>query len=155
MITYKDIRIAINRQLSKTGIEITSRDVTEGFNRPSFFVQLNNVGRSGDVSQVHKAMTVQIYYFPTDRYEYSIEALEMQETLEELFDLKLSVRDRHLNVDELNTFINDGVLNCTFDLAFYSGRKTEYEIIDKADDGEEFREKYPIEQMEELDYEKK
>lgn len=123
MITYKDIRLAINRQLKKTGIEITSRDVTEGFDRPSFFVQLDNVGRSGDESQVHKSMTVRIYYFPTDRYEYSIEVLDMQETLENLFDLKLAVKDRFFNVDEFTTFLNDGVLNCSFDLDFYDGRE--------------------------------
>lgn len=123
MITYKDIRLAINRQLKKTGIEITSRDVTEGFDRPSFFVQLDDVGRSGDENQVHKSMTVRIYYFPTDRYEYSIEVLDMQETLEELFDLKLPVKDRLLNVDELTTFLNDGVLNCSFDLEFYDARE--------------------------------
>lgn len=122
MITYKDIRIAINRQLAKTGIEINSRDVQEGFNKPSFFVQLNNVGRSGDENQVHKSMMVQIYYFPSDRYEYAIEVLDMQETLEELFDLKLPVKDRLLNVDEFTTFLNGGVLNCTFDLEFYDAR---------------------------------
>ena len=38
MITLKDLRLAINRQLSKTGHEVNSRDVQEGFNRPSFFV---------------------------------------------------------------------------------------------------------------------
>lgn len=123
MITYKDIRLAINRQLKKTGIEITSRDVTEGFDRPSFFVQLDDVGRSGDENQVHKSMTVRIYYFPSDRYEYSIEVLDMQEMLENLFDLKLAVKDRFFNVDEVRTDVVDGVLNCSFDLEFYDGRE--------------------------------
>lgn len=145
MITYKDIRIAINQQLKKTGIEITSRDVTEGFNRPSFFVQLDNVGRSGDENQVHKSMTVRIYYFPSDRYEYFIEVLDMQETLEGLFDMKLPVKDRYFNVDEFTTYLNDGVLNCQFDLEFYDGRKFTYNV-----DGTEL----PFEPMEELDFEK-
>lgn len=145
MITYKDIRIAINRQLAKTGIEITSRDVTEGFERPSFFVQLNNNERSGDESQVHKSMTVQIYYFPSDRYEYFIEVLDMQEELENLFDLKLAVKDRFFNVDELLMDVIDGVLNCSFDLEFYDGRKFTYHVS-----GEEQH----SEKMEELDFEK-
>ena len=145
MITYKDIRFAINQQLKKTNIEITSRDVTEGFNRPSFFVQLDNNVRSADENQVHKSMTVQIYYFPTDRYEYSIEVLDMQETLEGLFDLKLAVKDRFFNVDEILMDVVDGVLSCSFDLEFYDGRKFTYNV-----DGTET----PFEPMEELDFEK-
>lgn len=142
MITYKDVKLAINQQLGKTGIEITSRDVKEGFNRPSFFVQLDNVGRSGDESQVHRSMTVQIYYFPTDRYEYSLEVLDMQETLENLFDLKLAVKDRFFNVDEVRTNVVDGVLNASFDLEFYDGReRNKYE-------------QFPSELMGELDFEK-
>src|SRR5690625_3258764 len=100
MITYKDIRIAINLQLEKTEIEINSRDVSEGFDRPSFFVQFSNVGRHGTETQVERTLTVTIYYFPSDRYEYAIEVLEMQEMLENLFDLKLRVKDRLLNVNE-------------------------------------------------------
>lgn len=139
MITYKDIRIAINQKLKTTGVPVNSRDVSEGYIRPSFFVQLNNVGRSGDENQVHKSMTVQIYYFPTDRYEYAIEVLEMQETLEELFDLKLPVKDRLFNVDEYNSFVNDGVLNAMFDMEFYDAReRSKYE-------------QYPNEPMETLE----
>jgi len=119
MIGYKDIRFAINKQLSKTGVEINSRDVSEGFVRPSFFVQLDNNIRSSTENQVHRSMMVHIYYFPSDRYEYAIEVLEMQEALEELFDQKLPVKDRLLNINEVTTFLNDGVLNCTFDLEFY------------------------------------
>lgn len=122
MITYEDIRIAVNQQLAKTGIRITSRDVREGFQRPSFFVQLMNNTRSGYEEQVHRSATVQIYYFPSDRYEYLKEVLDMQETLEELFDLKLAVKDRLLNVDEFSSSLVDGVLNCQFDLEFYDGK---------------------------------
>lgn len=145
MITYKDIHIAVNRQLKKTGIEINSRDVEEGFIRPSFFVQLGNINRSGDSDQVHKSLIVQIYYFPTDRYEYAIEVLEIQETLQTLFDLKLPVKDRYFNVNELYFNMTDGILNCSFDLEFEHGRKF---IWNK--EGIE----HPFEPMEELDFEK-
>ena len=150
MITYKDIKIAVNRQLKKTGIEINSSDVEEGFNRPSFFVQLDNANRAGNESQVERSLTVRIYYFPSDRYEYAIEVLEMQETLEELFDLKLAVKDRYLNVDELTTFMNDGVLNCSFDMQFYTARDLEWVTEERKD----FLDEHPTELMEELDFEK-
>jgi len=129
MITYKDIKIAINRKLATTGIEINSSDVSEGFNRPSFFVQLDNNVRTADENQVHKALSVQIYYFPTDRYEYSIEVMDMQESLESLFDLKLRVHDRLFNIDEANAILTDGVLNFSFDIAFFDARDVPYGVI--------------------------
>lgn len=128
MITYADISEAVTKKLSTTGIEVNSRDVKEGYNRPSFFVQLNNNQRSGDENQIHKSSIVQIYYFPTDRYECTIEVLNMQETLGELFDLKLPINDRLINVDNFDTFVSDGILNCTFDIEFYSAReRSKYE----------------------------
>lgn len=145
MITYKDIKIAVNKKLDVLGVEINSNDVSEGFNRPSFFVQLENNKRSSNESQVHKALTVQIYYFPTDRYEYSIELLEMQESLEELFDLKLRVKDRFFNIDETHALTTDGVLSFSFDIEFYHSRKFTYNV-----EGVETH----SEMMEELDFEK-
>lgn len=125
MITYKDIKLAINRKIKTLGIEINSKDVTEGFNRPSFFVEFLNPVRSGDESQVHKSLSVQIYYFPTDRYDYSIEMLDMQDKLENLFDLKLSVGDRLITINEASSEPVDGVLNFSFDIEFYEGREVQ------------------------------
>lgn len=123
MITYKDIKMAVNRKLKTLGIEINSKDVTEGFIRPSFFVEFLNSIRSSDENQVYKSLSVQIYYFPTDRYEYSIEVLDVQEQLENLFDLKLQVLDRFLNIHEVNSTVTDGVLNISFDIEFYDGKE--------------------------------
>lgn len=148
MITPKDIRISINNQLKKTGIEINARDVKEGFNRPSFFVQLDNSNRYSSPTQIERTLTVRIYYFPTDRYKYSIEVLDMQDTLEQLFDLKLKVKDRWLNIEEFNSYVNDGVLNCSFDLEFEFARDIEKDVIN-----DEFREEHPIEDMEKLYFE--
>lgn len=150
MITLKDVRLAVNRQLTRTGVEINSRDVKEGFIRPSFFVQFNNVGRHGTEAQIERTLIVNIYYFPTDRYEYAVEVLDVQETLENLFDLKLRVKDRYLNVDNLNTFVNDGILNCTFELEFFTERDMEWET----DDQQEHLEQYPVKDMEVLELNK-
>lgn len=159
MITYADLKRAINAKLKTVTVEgapveLNSRDVTEGFIRPSFFVQFDNNIRSSDESQIHKSLNVQIYYFPTNRYEYSEEVLDVQEVLESKFDLKLRVLDRYFNIDEVNAMMVDGVLNFSFDLAFYDGR--EYEgleniLVDEIKNGEEFYKKHPIEKMEVLE----
>lgn len=146
MITLKDIRAAVNRQLNKTGVDINSRDVSEGYNTPSFFVQFNNVNRHGTETQIERDLIVHIYYFPTDRYEYAMEILDMQEVLEVLFDLKLRVKDRELNVGEFQTFLNDGILNATFDIDFIDARNIDW----VTDDRQEHIDDHPIEQMENI-----
>ncbi|MED3549961.1 DUF6838 family protein [Cytobacillus praedii] len=138
MITYKDIKLAINSKLiNKFNIEVNSNDVKEGFIRPSFFVSLDNIAPSSTVDQVEKSLTVRINYFPTDKDNFSLELLDIQEQLENLFNLKLEVLDRLINIDEVNALTTDGVLEFSFDISFYDGK----EEID-----------YPL--MHELDYEK-
>lgn len=132
MITYTDIKKTINSSLKKKfNIEINSKDVSEGFIRPSFFVGIENPIRSSDETQVHKSMTIQIYYFPTDRYEYSLEIMDVQEQLENLFDLKLKVNDRYFNIDETRSNTTDGVLSFAFDIEFYDGKEIKDETLIK------------------------
>ena len=127
MITYKDIKKAVNTLLIKQfGIEINSNDVEEGFIRPSFFVSFDDTLRSSTVDQIEKSLTIRIYYFPTDRYNNSIELLEVQEELENLFDLKLPVKDRLFNIFEAESVVTDGVLAFSFDIEFLEGREIEY-----------------------------
>lgn len=157
MITYIDLKNEINTRLRETVVPVNSRDVTEGFNRPSFFVQFENNNRSSTESQVYKSLTVQIYYFPKDRYDYSEDVLDMQEILENMFDLTLKVQDRLLHINEVNSMVVDGVLNFSFDLEFYEGREYEGEvntIIEEIKKGKDFYTKYPIEKMAELELEK-
>ncbi|MEL3956921.1 DUF6838 family protein [Caldifermentibacillus hisashii] len=119
MITYRDIRKAINAKLkNEFNIEINSNDVKEGFKRPSFFVTFDNLVKSSDQSQFDRSLTIRIYYFPTDRYDYSLELLDIQEQLENLFDLKFNVLDRKFNIFESSSLITDGVLEFSFDIQF-------------------------------------
>jgi hypothetical protein len=123
MITYKDIKKAINTKLNNEfNIEINSNDVKEGFKRPSFFVAFDILVKSSDQSQFDRSLTIRIYYFPTDRYEYSIELLDVQERLENLFDLKLEVLERKFNIFESTTLITDGILEFSFDIQFFDAK---------------------------------
>lgn len=128
MISYKDIKLAVNTLLSNQfQVEIQSNDVKEGFNRPSFFVELDDMARSSIDTQVEKNLTIRILYFPSDRYSYSTEILGVQADLEELFDLKLQVADRHLNIQESVSDIVDGVLDFSFGIHFFDGRPSRLE----------------------------
>ena len=125
MISFYDVQATVTDQLRTTKIPVTQTDVQEGFDRPSFFVQLDNPTSTGYVTQIHKSMTVRIYYFPENKHIYTSEILKMQETLTNLFDMKLSVKDRLFNIDNLSFAVTDGVLECSFGIAFFDGRQVE------------------------------
>jgi hypothetical protein len=126
MITYKDIKTAIVSKLdTEFGIEIQSSDVSEGFQRPSFFVSFDNVSKSSTPDHVEKSMTILINYFPSDRYDYSLEVLDITERLETLFDLKFPVLDRQINIVEVQSVVTDGVLEFSFDIEYLEGKEIE------------------------------
>jgi len=118
MITLKDIKKAINSIISNKfpDVEIMSTDVKEGFNRPSFFVQLDNVTKDDRLYYFTRDMTVRIYYFPSDRYNYNLEVLDVVDGLESIFNLNFNVSDRVITIDNTSYDITDGVLE--FDLEF-------------------------------------
>lgn len=126
MITYKQIKKAINEKLTaKFAIEINSKDISEGFIRPSFFVDFENMSKTGLESQVERSFTVRIYFFPTNKDSYSLEVLDVLEGLEEIFDLKLHVEDRYFNIFEGKGEVTDGVLQFEFDIQYEDGREIE------------------------------
>lgn len=158
MITFENIRATVTRNLKANfeGIKVSSKSVKDGFTRPSFKLELDNVKREGYLTQVEKSCTVRIFYFPSTIEDNAIELLDVQETIGNLFDLKFSVGDRHLDIGEPNFDEIDGVLQFEFDLQFFDGR--EYgegspggNIEDEIKNGKDFYEKYPIELMGELD----
>ncbi|WP_096199513.1 phage tail terminator family protein [Bacillus sp. FJAT-45350] len=126
MISYKDILNVITTKLIKEfRIEINSNDVKEGFKRPSFFVDFDNVRRSSTEEQIERGLTIRIYYFPSDRNKNEVELLDVQEELESLFELKLGVFDRSFNIIETFSEVTDGVLNFSFDIEYFEGKEIE------------------------------
>lgn len=126
MISYKQIKKAINDKLKATfNMKINSKDIREGFIRPSFFVEFDGMNRIGLESQIERSFTVRIYFFASDKDAPSIENMEIQEELENAFDLKLHVADRHFNILETRSVVSDGVLQFEFDIQYEEGREIE------------------------------
>lgn len=88
MTKYKDILEALFKYLRSVSgeIEVQTQDVEEGFPRPSFFIELDNI-KVNDFMKTSKIrdITVRIIYFPKDKHKNQVELLDMQELLEELF----------------------------------------------------------------------
>jgi hypothetical protein len=130
VISYKDIKSAVVKMLdSEFGIEIQSTDVSEGFQRPSFFVSFDNLSKSSTLDHVERSLTIRINYFPSDRYDYALEILDITDKLENVFDLKLPVLDRQINIVEVQSVVTDGVLEFSFDITFFDAKKVPYDSI--------------------------
>lgn len=115
-----DIKKAVNSLIKSEfpNIEIQATDVEKGFKRPSFFVLLDNVDRDTWQFISIRSMTVRIYYFPSDRYRYSLETMDVQDRLESIFNLNFAVRDRVITINETRGQMVDEVLEFEFDFEF-------------------------------------
>ena len=120
MLTLKQIDKAIGDLILNhfPNIEIQSTDVKEGFNRPSFFVKLDNPIRDTRLYSSNRSMTVRINYFPKSRKDYAIDLMDVQDELETVFNLNISIADRTITIDETRAQVIDGVLEFEFDLEF-------------------------------------
>ncbi|MCS5420768.1 MULTISPECIES: phage tail terminator family protein [Psychrilyobacter] len=124
-MSYIKILNAVNKKL-KTKFDLpilSSGDVEEKIIRPSFMVELDNMGSSDfmSVSQ-DKEMSVRIHYFSSKKDKNKIENLNMIDSLDELFveDSILKVEEGfNLDIDsDIDIDIVDKVLQYSFDIEF-------------------------------------
>jgi hypothetical protein len=121
MLTYKQIVKTITDMLiSKFPlIEVQESDVEEGFQRPSFYISLDGVNRDSRKYYSIRSMIIRIHFFPTDRYIYSLEVLDVQQKLEELFDLTINVEDRVITISDTSSLIADKILEFDINIEYY------------------------------------
>lgn len=127
MLTLKQIDKAITSMLltQYPDIDVVETDVSEGFERPSFHIVMDNLDRDTRLHYSIRSMTVRIYYFPSDRYTYQLEILEMQQDLESIFNLNFAVEDRVITIDETRGQIIDGILEFEFDFTYHEDNQKE------------------------------
>ncbi|MDN4093573.1 hypothetical protein QYF48_12180 [Brevibacillus agri] len=120
MLTLKQIALAINNKLAEVlpNIPIQSKDISEGFERPSLFVDFDNITTSDYIgNKRERNIQVIIYFFPTDRYNNKIEILEVQEALEQAFSGQLMIKEGFIVYPlEVNSVKVDGVLQFSFEI---------------------------------------
>jgi hypothetical protein len=120
MLTLEEIMAKINLELSALKININENDVQEGFKRPSFFVKFDTVYRTDYKDCFHREITVILYFFPSDRYKYQLEVLDIQQKVEDIMRSGFIVKDRVLNISQdIEATVIDGVLQMVFQLSFY------------------------------------
>lgn len=124
-MSYIKILNAVNKKLkTRFGLPIlSSSDVEEKIIRPSFMVELDNMGSSDFMSaSQNKEMTVRIHYFSSKKDKNKIENLSIIDSLDELFvkDSILKVEEGfNLDIDsDIDIDIVDKVLQYSFDIEF-------------------------------------
>lgn len=127
MITLADIKSSINHILDeKIGYKVYGREISQGFTRPCFFVELLPTGSDSETQNFSSnKLTVIITYFQkmSQCTGYSdLENIKMYDSLKNLFAMNLPVKTRILhpqNARVAYTGENIDILQFSFDLDYF------------------------------------
>ncbi|APH19183.1 phage tail terminator family protein [Clostridium botulinum] len=132
MISILDIKKIINSKLSDIeNVKVYGNEVKEGFERPSFFVQLfmeNNDLFSYSVTE--NFIIVEIVYFSKENTQ--LDNLKMYEKLKKSFSSPLESDNRKILPQKIRADFND-VLSFKFNLNFYDDAYIEKEKLEPID----------------------
>lgn len=130
MLSQKEIKKAANKLLKgATGLKVYGKEVTEGFERPSLFIEIipkpfhrksKNFAKSG--------FCLKITYLQEVPEE--LQQLELVDTVKEAFGMVFSVAERNLTVGEITyDYIGqkEDILQISVDFEFYENTMTEEE----------------------------
>mgnify|MGYP001072302400 FL=1 len=125
MISLLEINEAINNKITHAlaesdfkSVEIIASDLKEPIVRPSLKVILD-AGNTGKMNRRMKerTLTCRVYFFASDLRKYKIENTKVQDLIENEFLTPIKVTDTFfIDVDEVESTINDTVLICSFDI---------------------------------------
>lgn len=121
MLTLRQIKSAIETKISSAfpGTTVHKTGVQNGFSRPSFYVRLDSLTVEDQLFIRMRTISVEIHYFPADRYQHTLELLDVQDVLESTFGLNLNIEDRTVTLDQKSAIVVDGVLHFSFDFTYY------------------------------------
>lgn len=141
MIKLTDIKLAINKLIyNELGIEVTSNTVKDSFSVPAIFTSIEPINYEHLTENIEQQYLMCIvHYFPS-KGEGDLDLLEMSERLKRIFNMKLKVKDRYLNVENIRESIVDDTLMFKFNLFYYQdkgrveeGEKMQEIIIERND----------------------
>ena len=116
-----DIIKATIEQMKNLEIPIYTRDTTEGYEKPCFFIEIEpDTITQHNHDMVEYAIQITLTYIDTRRDDVALSKLT--ETLRKLFIKRLKVGNRQLlisNFDYTNVGDNDELMEYTFTIRFY------------------------------------
>jgi len=124
MIKITDIYTSVSNLLKgEYGLKIYGNEVKEGFNKPSFFVQLLPITMHNASTNFHEeSYSIVITYFQSK--PDSLDNFKKVDRIRELFGQKLQIGKRLVNVTDFSfNFVgdNDNVLQVAIEIEFLNG----------------------------------
>ncbi len=125
-----------NITVNDASVSISSQDITEGFSRPSFFVNLDNLKSENHMNNaLERTGDIRISYFPSSKNKNQEEILDIQDTLREIFLENKEIMLENGSVIEINEVEEDVVDKILhFDFKFWLmelyERNTEAEMME-------------------------
>lgn len=128
-----EILYAISNYLSLKvpNIEILINGNEEEINKSTFLISVRPLRSTSGIYDKRKITNVTITYL--DKVLNQEKNLGVIDMLEGLFKSKLKVKDRYLNIENLEFVENEDCINCNFTLDFYDNNSYEFEEIEKSD----------------------
>lgn len=122
MLAINRVTAAVKKKLENTfkNIKIQSQDISEGFKRPSFFIELDNININDFMTKLQETeLTVRISYFPSKVNYNTSEIYSTLDVLNRTFieDNLLELEEGYVTeVNESNISVIDKVLHFDFDI---------------------------------------
>lgn len=127
MVTAVDIVKALTIKCRELlGCDVNDRDLSEGFERPSFFIEVVDF-KNADIGEIIRGdtFTVYIYYFNERRETGYLTLLKARESLRELLAMPIPITDGFSIVaDEIAENISKADMSyiTNFDVTLYQNR---------------------------------
>jgi len=138
LIELKDIQSAIVKRLTDNGNTVTAAEVTEGFAKPTFFINLFTNGTEVQ-NQFHELVNVGVELKFVPAVETREECVNKSEQVKQMFlRTPLGAKDRFLSINEILFDIDESNLISYFELEFLQERNIqakEYEKIENIEFG--------------------
>lgn len=107
-------------------VEFTTTDIKEGFDRPSFFLEIDDTKTELITpSRIKRTIPVNLYYFPEDLTKHKIELMEVQSFLESILFQPIVIEESKIQIEDLDFERPSGVLKANFEISIIEENKTE------------------------------
>lgn len=130
---HKSIIAHIEARMASTtyaGVGFSSKDIKEGFDRPSFILDYGEIeSEKLNHSRVETTVPATIYFFASDMNAPKFENLEVGQLVSKVLLNPINIEGTVAEPEEIRSVTSDGVLQVSFSLKIY-------ETIEQIDNSE-------------------
>lgn len=137
MLTLLDTLAVIVSKVENvlSNCSVSSQDLAEGFERNTMYIYFDGIRQNDYMKKfVEKKVKIIMIYFPTDERKNSVELLEVQEKIMNLFTTGvIKLKDGvYANIDDIYSFRHEGTMQFECDAyIFEEYDEVEYELMEE------------------------